>query len=79
LTGPVLAFDINARKDGKLQKVTRSTKADAQTEPTPNIDVTPAVDPFAEKLRSRAQLASVYAGILGVEAVTSDVLEAMHL
>ena len=77
MTGPVLAFDINARKDGKLQKVTRSTKADAQTEPTPNIDVTPAVDPFAEKLRSRAQLASVYAGILGVEAVTSDVLEAM--
>lgn len=77
MTGPVLAFDINARKDGKLQKVTRSTKAEAQTEPTPNIDVTPAVDPFAEKLRSRAQLASVYAGILGVEAVTSDVLEAM--
>ncbi|WP_420861812.1 ATP-binding cassette domain-containing protein [Algirhabdus cladophorae] len=70
MTGPVLAFDINARADGALRQVRKSSKSKVQVKPE-------LADKYSDRAKTRADLASVYAGLLGVETSVSDLLESM--
>lgn len=71
MTGPVLAFDVNATRGVKLTRIEPLQVAAenvVETTPTPS-------SRFAEKAISRAEIASLYAGLLGVELQKTDLLE----
>tara|TARA_R110002051_G_scaffold239372_1_gene299998 strand:+ start:16157 stop:18394 length:2238 start_codon:yes stop_codon:yes gene_type:complete len=72
MTGPVLAFDINATRGGKLTRMTS-----VQTPAQDPADLTPAAatSRFSQKAVARAEIASLYAGLLGVELQKTDLLE----
>ena len=78
MTGPVLAFDINATRGGKLTRVSKEAvlTSDASEEP---VDAAPAMQKptsrFSDKAVARAEIASLYAGLLGVELQKTDLLE----
>ena len=69
MSGPILSFDINATKGGKLTRITPKPQADV-------VDDAPSPAPrFSEKAQARAEIASLYASFLGVELQRTDVLE----
>lgn len=71
MTGPVLSFDMNATRGGKLTKIepVQTTAAEIANEaPAPTAR-------FSEKAVARAEIASLYAGLLGVELQRTDLLE----
>ena len=78
MTGPVLACDINATRGGKLTRVSKEAvlTSDASEEP---VDAAPAMQKptsrFSDKAVARAEIASLYAGLLGVELQKTDLLE----
>jgi len=83
LTGPVLAFDINATRGGKITRVETAKSAKPTLDAT---DVQPDIQPelqaderYSEEAKSRADLAATYAGLLGVDVVRSDLLEVLAL
>lgn len=70
-SGPILAFDINATRGGTLTPV-----APANTASQPETAAPPApVQRFSDKAIARADVAAVYAGLLGVELQRTDILE----
>lgn len=71
MTGPVLAFDVNATKGVKLTRIEPAQVAAEDI--APNI-TTPSAR-FSEKAIARAEIASLYAGLLGVELQKTDLLE----
>ncbi len=91
MSGPILAFDVNATRGGKLTRVDTANapddaagadvlaqvEADAQTDS----DISAAFEAAAPKSRfsakaiARAEIASLYAGLLGVELQKTDLLE----
>lgn len=82
MSGPVLAFDINATRGGKTVRVGGARQDDK----TPKLAaVTPETraatpnpeDRFSERARNRADLAATYAGLLGVDVIRADLLETM--
>ena len=70
MTGPVLAFDVNATRGGKLTRIT-SASAPAPADPAPAT----ATARFSQKAVARAEIASLYAGLLGVALQKTDLLE----
>ena len=81
MSGPVLAFDINKTRGGKITRVGNPEAAlqaataapePAQATPAPQAD-----ERYSEKAKARADLAATYAGLLGVDIVRSDLLEVM--
>jgi len=81
MSTPVIAFDMNATRGGKVTRISPSGAADPEGtfEQNPaRDDVTPAAeDRFSDKAKARADLAATYAGLLGVDIVRSDLLEVM--
>jgi ATP-binding cassette subfamily C protein LapB len=81
LSGPVLAFDINASRGGKLTRVGNpkalAAAAPAADVPIPVVEAARAEDRYSDKAKARADLAATYAGFLGVDIVRSDLLEVM--
>lgn len=84
MSGPVLAFKVDGTKGALLRRVIPVVVDDAPTqtsEPanTPAEAAAPVAqpDPFSPRERARAELASVYASLLGVEIATGDILERM--
>ena len=88
MSGPVLAFDINATRGAKLTRISSVTEtpklaANVAPKPVPVADPMAAsaaevtTDPFTPKARSRAELAAIYGGFLGVDLARSDLLERM--
>ena len=67
MKGPVIAFDINAGKGARIKRTEKPTE--------PAAEPAKYEDRFSERARNRADLASVYAGILGVDVVRADLLE----
>jgi len=75
MSGPVIAFDINATRGGTLTRVgTGATPANTAPHPA---DATRAEDRYSHRARRRADLAATYAGLLGVDAIRADLLEVM--
>lgn len=82
MSGPVLAFDINATRGGKI---TRVGKLDTVAEPAKDpvakthdpLAASRGDDRYSDKAKTRADLAATYAGLLGVDIVRSDLIEAM--
>ncbi|WP_196778393.1 ATP-binding cassette domain-containing protein [Thalassorhabdomicrobium marinisediminis] len=80
MSGPVLAFDVNATRGGKL---TRVSKPRAGAPPAPGAapagppPAARADDRYSEKARNRADLAATYAALLGKDIVRSDLLEGL--
>ncbi|WP_368184272.1 ATP-binding cassette domain-containing protein [Aestuariibius sp. HNIBRBA575] len=72
MSGPVLAFDINATRGGKL---TRVEELPAEVDTSPDIPSSNGDSRFSEKTRHRADLAATYAGLLGVDIIRADLLE----
>jgi ATP-binding cassette subfamily C protein LapB len=81
LSGPVLAFDINATRGGQLTRVgnpeARAAAGPAADAPIPVVEAGRAEDRYSDKAKARAHLAATYAGLLGVDIVRSDLLEVM--
>jgi ATP-binding cassette subfamily C protein LapB len=81
LSGPVLAFDINATRGGQLTRVgnpeARAAAGPAADAPIPVVEAARAEDRYSDKAKARADLAATYAGLLGVDIVRSDLLEVM--
>ncbi|WP_458790163.1 ATP-binding cassette domain-containing protein [Yoonia sp. MH D7] len=92
MKGPILAFDVNATKGGKLIRVdtTHAPDEDAVANALAQVDagaqtsgnITTEADTvaapksrFSEKAVTRAEIASLYAGLLGVELQRTDLLE----
>lgn len=92
MKGPILAFDVNATKGGKLIRVDTTHAPDedavanalaqvdagAQTSGNSTTETDTAAAPksrFSEKAVTRAEIASLYAGLLGVELQRTDLLE----
>jgi ATP-binding cassette subfamily C protein LapB len=73
LSGPVLAFDINATRGGTL---TRRTTDAANRTAQPDTPA-PRDDRFTARARHRAELAATYAGLLGVDLLPTDLLESL--
>lgn len=71
MKGPVLAFDVNATRGAKL---TRIEPVQIPAEEVAAPDVAPA-SRYTEKAIARAELASLYAGLWGVELQKTDLLE----
>jgi ATP-binding cassette subfamily C protein LapB len=71
MTGPVLSFDMNATRGAKL------VKADPVITPDVANDALRPTARFSEKAIARAEIASLYAGLLGVELQRTDLLERM--
>ncbi|OUD10568.1 ABC transporter ATP-binding protein [Marivivens niveibacter] len=67
MKGPVIAFDINAGKGARIKRVEKPAE--------PVAEPAKYEDRFSDRARHRADLASVYAGILGVDVVRADLLE----
>ncbi len=72
MKGPVLAFDVNATRGAKLTRI-EPVKMPAAEVATPET-TTPSAR-FSEKAIARAEIASLYAGLLGVELQKTDLLE----
>ena len=87
MSGPVLAFDINAARGAGRTRVTTEKTAAPELSQPPVLGVvaandtrpaaTPAADPFSPRARARADLAATYAGLLGVDVSRGDLLERM--
>lgn len=81
MSGPVLAFDINASRGGKLTRVGNpkalAAAVPAADVPIPVVEAARAEDRYSDKAKARADLAATYAGFLGVDIVRSDLLEVM--
>ncbi len=92
MSGPVLAFDLNATRGGSITRIgTPASGATAGGEVVQAVEHTPsppaataptgsaarAEDRFSDKAKARADLAATYAGLLGVDVLRSDLLEAM--
>jgi ATP-binding cassette subfamily C protein LapB len=81
LSGPVLAFDINATRGGQLTRVGNpealAAAGPAADAPIPVFEAARAEDRYSDKAKARADLAATYAGLLGVDIVRSDLLEVM--
>ena len=84
MSGPVLAFDINATSGGKITRVSKPEEASeppvADTPiaaPTAEAIAARAEDRYSDKAKARADLAATYAGLLGMDIVRSDLLEVM--
>ena len=79
MNGPVLAFDINATRGGKVTRIAKADTFDPQqvaAAPVPEAQMTArAEDRYSDKAKARAELAATYAGLLGVDIVRSDLLE----
>ena len=71
MSGPVLAFDVNATRGGKL---TRIEPVQVTAEEVANDAPAPAAR-FSQKATARADIASTYANFLGVELQRTDLLE----
>ncbi len=71
MSGPILSFDINATKGGKLSRI-KPVQVPAGEIAN---DAPAPVSRFSDKARARAELASLYAGFLGVELQRTDILE----
>lgn len=82
MSGPVLAFDINAKRGGQKTRLTTDTLQELSPEAEAQA-LAPAVDRskengdarFGPKAKARADIATVYAGILGADVLRSDILE----
>ncbi|SMX38088.1 ATP-binding cassette domain-containing protein [Octadecabacter ascidiaceicola] len=79
MTGPVIAFDINATSGGKLTRISKAEPKEAANTQDAIDETHPASaeDRFSDKAKTRADLAATYAGLLGVDIVRSDLLEVM--
>lgn len=83
MSGPVLAFDINATKGGRIKRVSNDTPKDTAAEvangvTSASVAAAPrADDRFSEKSKTRADLAATYAGLLGTDVIRADLLEDM--
>ncbi len=78
MTGPVLAFDMNATQGAKLGRIVpkQVEVAVANTvDEAPIVHVEEPTSRFSERAVHRADIAAVYAGILGVELQKTDILE----
>ena len=79
MSGPVLAFDINATRGGVIRRVSTETQIeDPVAEPVADELAAPVgvtENKFNHRAVSRADLAATYAGLLGVDIVRMDVLE----
>ena len=71
MSGPVVAFDINATRGGTLKRVDGNEAAPSENDPSQQA----YEDRFSPKARARADIAATYAGLLGVDLVKSDLLE----
>ncbi len=69
MSGPVLAFDINAKRGGKVTRLTTETKVEETAK------LADYEDRFSPRARARADLAATYAGLLGVDVIRADLLE----
>jgi len=71
MTGPVLSFDMNGTRGGKL------TRIEPKKVPADDIanDAPAPTSRFSQKAVARAEIASLYAGLLGVELQRTDLLE----
>lgn len=88
MSGPILAFDINGARGAKLTRITpvqvpAEEAIDGTThEPMVAVEAvaipTPvAQDPFSAQTQERAEIAALFAGLLGVELQKSDILESL--
>ena len=79
MSGPVLAFDINATRGGVIRRISTETQIeDPVAAPVADELAAPAgvtENKFNHRAVSRADLAATYAGLLGVDIVRMDVLE----
>ncbi|RYG91790.1 ATP-binding cassette domain-containing protein [Loktanella sp. IMCC34160] len=82
MSGPVIAFDINATRGGKLTRLSSAETPD-QPQASKVIRVGPAQPAAASatqppsRIQARADLVVVYAGLLGVDVTRADVLDGM--
>jgi len=90
MSGPVIAFDINASRGVRLTRIVSDVAAAAQADSAAPVKVTlapvapvepvaAAPDPFSARAHARAELAAIYAGFLGVEVARADLLERMAI
>ncbi|WP_375280562.1 ATP-binding cassette domain-containing protein [Pseudooctadecabacter sp.] len=82
MTGPVIAFDMNATRGGKITRVsTPANDPEAAASDPQAVDGAAqgliAEDRYSAKARARADLAATYAGLVGIDIVRSDLLEVM--
>lgn len=94
MTGPVIAFDINATRGGRITRLgdadnaetspdvtvslTQNEQAEPALETPPEVDQTTAHQGASTAVETRADLAATYAGLLGRELSRSDLIEAMQ-
>ena len=73
-----VALTITSKTAGRLRAVSNCSAPPPTPTPTPTPTPAPAiVAPVQDKARTRAELAAVYAAILGTEVLPRDILEAM--
>jgi len=79
MSGPILAFDMNATRGAKLARIKpkqiEAPVEDAVAEVANTQVSVPASNRFSEKADARAEVSSVYASFLGVELQKTDLLE----
>ncbi|SEW00978.1 ATP-binding cassette, subfamily C, LapB [Cognatiyoonia koreensis] len=79
MSGPILAFDMNATRGAKLARIEPKQielpVEEVANDPAPS----PAINRFNEKADARAEVSSIYAGFLGVELQKSDLLERLTI
>ncbi len=77
MTGPVVAFDINASRGAKFSRIAEAEieQAVAANTPQPAPIQTRDVPKFTAQAQNRAEIAAVYAGVLGVNLQKTDILE----
>lgn len=78
MSAPVVAFDVNVRKGGRV-KATRKFKEKITTHVTLPDNGAEANANQPTKLDVRSELASVYAGLLGVDLPMLDIKERLEL
>lgn len=76
MSGPILAFDMNATRGAKLARI-EPKQIEVPVDQVANdpVPTSSATNRFSEKADARAEVSSVYASFLGVELQKTDLLE----
>ena len=74
MSGPVLAFDMNATRGAKLARIVPE-QIEVPSDEVANTPAPVAGNRFSERAAARADVSSVYASFLGVDLQKTDVLE----
>ena len=83
MSGPVIAFNVHSKKKGGKKLKTAAPEPDVAPEVVPEQEVQEEPhhkdydERFSAKARARADIASVYAGVLGVTLIRADLLESI--